>query len=305
MKYKKKEFAEKHGLTCGKHCVWGVYEGYHVHIKYTPVGNPRCLITVVTAAGGKEKSLEKYLGAQKNKLNISNFGVVKLGLMVCPKFTGEVFARAEHILDEICAHLKKAGFAGADVCPYCGAPIKEGGVLATESDIPFRVHEGCYEAALAGAREKDRLNAEKPDRKALGMLGGFLGALFGAVVFVLTYAWWGFGSLGAAAGILLGHFLYRKLGGKNTLFCAVYCIAAALILSFAGHLFGLFMDARAAGGGWSTLFDAPLSGGKAAALFIANIACNLLFTAAGGVYAVYSYLKDRRTIADKMRRLDG
>ena len=173
MKYKKKEFAEKHGLTCGKHCVWGVYEGYHVHIKYTPVGNPRCLITVVTAAGGKEKSLEKYLGAQKNKLNISNFGVVKLGLMVCPKFTGEVFARAEHILDEICAHLKKAGFAGADVCPYCGAAIKEGGVLATESDIPFRVHEGCYEAALAGAREKDRLNAEKPDRKALGMLGGF------------------------------------------------------------------------------------------------------------------------------------
>ena len=143
MKYKKKEFAEKHGLTCGKHCVWGVYEGYHVHIKYTPVGNPRCLITVVTAAGGKEKSLEKYLGAQKNKLNISNFGVVKLGLMVCPKFTGEVFARAEHILDEICAHLKKAGFAGADVCPYCGAPYSAGDKFCSACGKPVSAKKAC------------------------------------------------------------------------------------------------------------------------------------------------------------------
>lgn len=147
MKYKKKEFAEKHGLTCGKHCVWGVYEGYHVHIKYTPVGNPRCLITVVTAAGGKEKSLEKYLGAQKNKLNISNFGVVKLGLMVCPKFTGEVFARAEHILDEICAHLKKRGSRAQTFARTAARPSRRAACLP-----PSRISRSAYTRAATRRR---------------------------------------------------------------------------------------------------------------------------------------------------------
>lgn len=304
MKYKMKDFAAKHGLTLAKHCVYGVFNGYHVHIKYTFAGNPRCLITVVTDAGRSQKNLEKYLEANRQKLNISNFGVVKIGFMVCPRFTREVFSRAESILDAVTAHLKKAGYAGADVCPYCGRPLDGGGILATESDIPFRVHETCFETALAGARKKDAQNAAHPDRKILGMTGGFLGALFGAALFVLTYAWWGFGALGGAVGALSGYFFYRKFGGKSTAFAVIYCTAAALLLAFAGHVFGLYMDARAAGGGWENLFGAALSGGKETALFIANIVCNVVFVGAVAVFNGVSCRRDGRTIADKMQKLD-
>ena len=218
MKYKRNDFAKKYGLIEGKHCVYGVFNGYYVHVKYTPIGNPRCLVTVVTDASEKQKKLEKYLEANKQKLNITNFGVVRIGLMVCPKFTGEVFARAEKILEQITAFLSKENFSGADICPYCGQPLEGKGILATESDIPFEVHERCFEGALAAARRKDAENAAVPDRKALGALGGLLGALFGAAVFVLTYAWWGFGALGAAVGVLAAYFVYRKFGGKSTLF---------------------------------------------------------------------------------------
>lgn len=305
MKYKMKDFAAKHALTLGKHCVYGVFRGYHIHVKYTPIGNPRCLVTVVTDAREKQKQLEKYLDSNRQKLHISNFGVVKIGLMVCPRFTGEVFARVETLLEEICAHLKKAGFAGAEVCPYCGQSLEGGGILATESDIPFRVHEKCFMGALASARQKDAQNAAKPDKKALGALGGTLGALFGGVLFVLTYAWWGFGALGAAAGVLLAYFLYRKFGGKASAFAVAYCGAAALLLSLAGYVFGLYMDAHAAGGGWSELFSAALADGGGRALFIVNLVLTVAFAGVGTVYNACSYRKDRRTIADKMRRLDG
>ena len=303
MKYKRNDFAKKYGLIEGKHCVYGVFNGYYVHVKYTPIGNPRCLVTVVTDASEKQKKLEKYLEANKQKLNITNFGVVRIGLMVCPKFTGEVFARAEKILEQITAFLSKENFSGADICPYCGQPLEGKGILATESDIPFEVHERCFEGALAAARRKDAENAAVPDRKALGALGGLLGALFGAAVFVLTYAWWGFGALGAAVGVLAAYFVYRKFGGKSTLFSVVYCAAAALLLSLAGFGFGIYMDGRSAGG-FAAALENALAGGGATAWFIANLGCTVLFIAAGTAYNAFSCLRDGRTIADKMRRLD-
>lgn len=304
MKYKMKDFARKHGLTLGKHCVWGVFGGYHIHIKYTAVGNPRCLVTVVTRVGEKQKSLEKYLEGHKQKLGIASYGVIGIGLMLCPKFSGEVFARAESVLQELCAHLKKAGYPGADFCPYCGEPLGEGDPITTESDIPFRAHEACYREMLSVARAKDEENAKKPDRKGLGAFGGFLGALFGAVLFVLTYAWWNFGALGGAAGVLLAYFLYRKLGGKETVFAVSYTAAAALILSLAGFAFGLYMDAFQAGGSWQEVVSTILSGGAGTALFAVNLAFAFVFVGAGAALNVRSYLRSRRTVADRMRILD-
>ncbi len=303
MRYKMKDFAAKHGLECGNGCVWGVFGGYHVHIRYAPLGNPRCLVTVVARAEGKEKQLEKFLEANKQKLAISNYGVIGLGLMVCPKFTGEVFARAENILTALTAHLKKAGAGGADVCPYCGQPLGGEGVMTTESDIPFRAHEECFLRALAGARAKDAENAAKPDRKGLGAFGGFLGALFGAVLFVLTYAWWNFGALGGAAGALLAYFLYRKLGGKDSLFAVAYCGGAALLLSLAAFAFGLFMDGREAGGGFSEALQAVAAGGAGTAVFIIDLVCTFLFIAAACAFNYRACRRGRRTVEDGMRRL--
>ena len=303
MKYKMKDFAAHHALTLAKHCVYGVFRGYHIHVKYTPIGNPRCLVTVVTDAREKQKQLEKYLDSNRQKLHISNFGVVKIGLMVCPRFTGEVFARVETLLEEICAHLKKAGFAGAEVCPYCGQPLEGSGILAIESDIPFRVHEKCFMGALASARQKDAQNAAKPDKKALGALGGTLGALFGGVLFVLTYAWWGFGALGSAVGAFASLWLYKKFGGKNTAFAVSFCGAGAFLVSVCALFLGAYYQAYTAQGGWAEAFAFFVNGGKQTVLCWLNAAMIVVFTALGCVYNAFSYARVRRTNEDRTRRL--
>lgn len=303
MKYKLKDFAEKHALTVGKHCVYGVYDGYCVHIKYTAVGNPRCLITVATHVGEKKKQLEKFLTSKKNELGISASGVVSIGFMVCPRFTGEVFSAAETILGKLLSYLRKNGFEGESACPYCGGPLDGKGILTTDSDIPFYAHEHCFEAALAAAKRKDEEEASVPDKKAFGAIGGILASLFGAVVYLLTCAWWGFGALGAAVGVFASFWLYKKFGGKNTLFAVVFCGAASLAASFAAAALGLYYEAFKSNGGWTEAFSFMTSGGKETALFWVNVAFILIFTALGCVYNAFSYRRANRTHADKTRRL--
>ena len=60
-KYNLDSFAEAYGLERGKHCCYGVWNGYRVHVKRVPFGNPACLVTVVTKANGKEEQLKKWL----------------------------------------------------------------------------------------------------------------------------------------------------------------------------------------------------------------------------------------------------
>ena len=117
------EFAAEHGLTLGKHCCYGVYKGYRVHVKYRAMANPACLITVVTDTKGRDKQLEKFLEKNKKELKLTNYGVVGIGLMVAPQLYANIFRQIGEILDKIIRYLTKEGYPGAEICPYCGTRI--------------------------------------------------------------------------------------------------------------------------------------------------------------------------------------
>ena len=108
-KFKLRDFAEKYDLKTGKHCCYGVFGGYRVHVKYRAMANPACLITVVTDTKGRDKDLEKYLEKNKKELKLTNYGVVGIGLMVSPQLYMNIFSQIEKILGKITSHLKKAG----------------------------------------------------------------------------------------------------------------------------------------------------------------------------------------------------
>ena len=52
-----RDFAQKHNFRLEKHGCSGSYGGYRVHIRYRLLGNPSCLLTVVTRTAGKNKEL--------------------------------------------------------------------------------------------------------------------------------------------------------------------------------------------------------------------------------------------------------
>ena len=302
-KYTMDDFAAEHSLTLGKHCCYGEYRGFRVHVQYKVMGNPPCLITVVTDTKGRKEALEKYLEKHKKELKLTAYGVVGIGLMVCPQLYSGVFRQIGEILNKIIAYLKKNNFPAADCCPFCGAPRGEEGIDMLESDIPFRAHENCFNRALAAAKQREADEAAMPSNRLAGMGGALCGALVGAAVFVVLFFWWGFAAIGAAVGVLLGGWLYGKFGGKNTLF-KVIGVALLTLAVMLLSLFGcLFAQALIEGDGISYIADKFSAGGEYVTDFVLNIVFIFVFDLIGTLYAVFSFLRDRKRISANMRRL--
>ena len=302
-KYRMKEFAAEHSLTLGNHCCYGEYGGYRVHIRYRAMGNPACLITVVTDTKGRNEALEKYLEKSKKQLKLTAYGVVGIGLMVSPQLYTNIFRQIGEILDKIIAYLKKNNFPGADHCPYCGTPLDGGCVDMLESDIPFRAHEACFNRAYAAAKQREADEEAMPANRLAGMGGAFCGALVGAALFVVLFFWWNFAALGAAVSVFLGGWLYGKFGGKNTLFKVIgvaLLTLAVMLLTFFGCLWA---QAAIEGQGLSYISEGLSQGGEYLQNFLLNFIFIFVFDLIGTSYAVFSFLRDRKKISANMRRL--
>ena len=235
-------FAEANRLQKERKCCHGIWNGYRVHVKYAALGNPPCILTVVTDTEGREEVLRRFILHARKEFHVSEsgFGVVGIGVMLAPKLGGPDFRTIGRILDKITAFLAKNGFPGADCCPYCGAALGARNVTAmSDSGIPFRAHEACFEKAYLDQEEKERREAARPDRKFEGVLGALLGGVIAAAFFFLFYEWFGFGPLGLLIGVPLGGWLYSKFGGKETVFKIIACLASGLVFAAAGYWLGL------------------------------------------------------------------
>lgn len=296
--YGLQEFAAAHGFSLGKHCCFGSYKGYRVHVKYAAMANPACLITVVTDTKGRDKDLEKWLEKNKRELKLTAYGVVGIGLMVSPQLYANIFRQIEEILGKIVAHLARAGFPGENVCPYCGTPLEGNGVEILESDIPFACHDACFERALNVAKQREEQARTAPAHRGAGIGGAALGAFVGIAVFVLMFLWWGFAALGAAVGVLLGSWLYGRFGGKNEPFKIAFIAVANIVLLLAAYALCLYFDA----GGVREVFDGIRADAAYRQSFLLNTIFLFVFDLIGTAYGVFALLRDRKKVSANMRR---
>lgn len=296
------EFAEKNGLTLGKKCCHGIYKGYFVHIKYSKMSSPSCLITIVTRAEERKGALETYLRKHIREFNISNFGVVGLGLMVSPKPKPDVFASAQIILDKVTAHLTREGYSGAQVCPYCAQPLNGNGINVSESDVPFLAHESCFDSAYAARLAKEKTEAAT-DKKPVATLAAFLGALLCAGLFLILYLWTNIGAIACLFSPVLAGYLYRKAGGRESNFKTVMCVILSFILSCAAFGLSFAVEAKLTEGGWTAIGELLKHDGVYLSLFIVNIVCLFGFTALGGFYVHLTRNKKDKTPSSQMRKL--
>lgn len=307
-KFGLREFAAKHGLTIGKHCCYGVYGGYRVHVKYRAMANPACLLTVVTDTKGRNLDLEKYLEKHKKELKLTAYGVVGIGLMASPQLYAGVFRQVETILDKIVAYLKRAGFPGADVCPYCGKPLGEDRVSMVESGIPFEAHAACYGGAYAAAVKREEAQRSAPAHRLRGIAGAVAGALVAAMLFVLLFIWWDFAALAAAAGTLLGGWLYCKCGGKNDGFRVAFTAGLTLLVLLVTYALCLYFEVSLSGytGSVFAKIAADLQGdADYRGAFLLNVIFLVVFDLIGTSYNLFSCLRARKKISANMSRADG
>ncbi len=306
-KYSMHDFAAEYGLKVEGHTCFGVFCGYRVHVKYRAMGNPSCLLTVVTDTKGRDQILEKYLEKNKKQLKLTNYGVVGIGCMVSPQLYVNIFPQIRDILKKITAYLKKEGFPGAEICPYCGLELGEDKVEMSESGIPFQAHERCFERALSVAKQKEADELAVPDKKLAGFGGACLGALVSCAVFVLLYLWWNFAAISAAVGVLLGGYFYGKLGGKKSWTYVISCALTTLILTLAVFALCVLLQAGTGGsvsGGLLDKIAENLREGSAYRLqFLLNLIFIFVFTLLGSLYNLFLFMRSRKKFSFNITRL--
>ncbi len=299
--YRMEDFAAAHGFALGKHCCWGSYKGYRVHVKYAAMGNPACLITVVTDTKGRDKDLEKWLEKNKKELKLTAYGVVGIGLMVSPQLYTNIFRQIEEILGKIVAHLARGKYPGEDICPYCGMPLEGKGIEMFESGIPLAAHASCYDRALSVAVEKEERERNAPANRGAGIGGAALGALVGIAAFVLMFLWWDFAAIAAAVGVLLGGYFYGKFGGKNEPFKVAFIALSNVVLLLLAYFLCLYFEA----GGVQSIGEGLRGGGAYLRDFILNVVFLFVFDLIGTSYNLFSVLRSRKKVSVNMRRADG
>ena len=304
-RYTMRDFAQKHNFQLEKHGCSGSYGGYRVHIRYRLLGNPSCLLTVVTHTAGKNKELEKYLERHKKELKLSAYGVVGIGLMVCPQLYSDVFRKLEEILDKIVGYLQKNGFPNEDLCPYCGKELGADRTEMLESGIPFAAHEACFERAFTAARQKEAAESARSDRRLRGMLGAVLAGVTAAAAFAIMFLWWGFGAIAALIGSMFGGWLYGKFGGKNTPFRIAFVFFSTLVLLLATYAVCLYLQAPVAdsvGGVVAGIAGRLRTDVGFRVLFILNLVILVALDGVGTVYNIFSYRRDRARVYSLVRR---
>lgn len=304
-RYTMRDFARRHNFQLEKHGCSGSYGGYRVHIRYRLLGNPSCLLTVVTHTAGKNKELEKYLERHKKELKLSAYGVVGIGLMVCPQLYSDVFRKIEEILDKIVGYLQKNGFPNEDRCPYCGKELGADRTEMLESGIPFAAHEACFERAFTAARRKEAAESARSDRRLCGMLGAVLAGVTAAAAFAIMFLWWGFGAIAALIGSMFGGWLYGKFGGKNTPFRIAFVFFSALVLLLATYAVCLYLQAPVAdsvGEVVAGIADRLRTDVGFRVLFILNLVILVALDGVGTVYNIFSYRRDRARVYSLVRR---
>ena len=304
-RYTMRDFARRHNFRLEKHACSGSYGGYRVHIRYRLLGNPSCLLTVVTRTAGKNKELEKYLERHKKELKLSAYGVVGIGLMVSPQLYSDVFRKIEEILDKIVGYLKKNGFPNEDLCPYCGKELGADRTEMLESGIPFAAHEACFERAFTAACQKEAAESARSDRRLRGMLGAVLAGVAAAAAFAIMFLWWGFGAIAALVGSMLGGWLYGKFGGKNTPFRIAFVFFSTLVLLLATYAVCLYLQAPVAdsvGEVVAGIADRLRTDVGFRVLFILNLVILVALDGVGTVYNIFSYRRDRARVYSLVRR---
>ena len=108
-----------------------------------------------------------------------------------------------------------SGIGAKGGCPFCGEELSEGARRVGSGSGIYIAHEHCFDEFCEKVRGEEAAEKAAPSNlwKAVG--GMALGALAGALIWVVLYLIGYLAMIAPIAGALLGAYLWDRFGGKN------------------------------------------------------------------------------------------
>lgn len=278
---------------------YGTYNGYEMNISYVALDNvtPIHIHISFYANIQNKKAIYQRIVQQRVKflkVELDEFGV-SLGLNGLT--LNSILNNLNNTLDLITDIIKENNGKNSEYCPVCGKEFSDEAKVYDVKNIKVKLDPECVNSINEAIEEGNKNFEEIPNNYGKGVVGLLLGALIGAVSYVILFMLGFISAISAFLSIMLGSLFYKKFGGKPN---KVMVVMAALISvsSLLLTVFVLYMNAAtilAPEYGFSTTgmeaFSDMMTVSEFSTEFTSNLLMTILFTALGAGFEIYNLSK--------------
>jgi hypothetical protein len=214
-----------------------------------------------------------------------------------PLTVGKLLKRMPDMLNKIFEVFNKYEVKGLGFCPVCGEQLPEDAKKYRIEWSLISIDNNCISNLNQVIEAENQDFKEAPNNYLKGTFGALLGALVGAVAFIILFLIGYVSAITSLIAILLGTYLYKKLGGKpNAVMVVIVSITS--ISSMLLTLWGLYIliaqalvfDYNFTSTGMQA-FNDMMTIPEFKSEFTTNLAMTFMFTMLGVVYQIIQLSK--------------
>lgn len=295
MNKKIKLYLEGLGLKIEGNNAHGTLKGYEVsaNVDIFDKVSPLQFHVSFNATDETKRLISKDL--RELKLKYFNFGTDIYGISLGfndPLTVGKLLKRMPEMLNSIFQVFEKYEVKGLGYCPICGEQLVEEAKKYRIDWSLITLDSKCV-ANLNDVIEAENEDFDKaPNNYIPGTIGALIGALVGVIAFIVLFFIGYVTALTSLIAILLGTYLYKKLGGKPN-FIMVVIVSITSIVSMLLAVWGIYVLAAQAlvfeygfnSTGIQAFLD-MMSVSDFSAEFLSNFFMTFVFTILGVIYQI-------------------
>ncbi len=217
-----------------KNMGYGHIEGYEINV-VNNLTAPGPVFFISTFLNDSKKE-EFVLKLNNHKFKLVQADIFDLGVIVMiGSMTASSFEKKyNEVMPIVLEILKELEAPKADICPKTGELLDEINSKKIKIDaLSFKLSNKAIDELNSSVEEENEAYENQPNNYLKGVLGLLIGGVSG-VILTIIFAYFGMVSaLAPVASIILGIYLYKKFGGKETgvMIILSFVITLVLILS--------------------------------------------------------------------------
>lgn len=299
MNKKIKSYFEGLGIKVQNNVGYGNLKGFEVNIAYAALDNVAPLKMHVSFYASDETKRLITNDLRNLKLKFFTYATDLYGITL--GFNGLTYKtlinKMPEMLDKIFDVFAKNEVKGLGYCPVCGEELPEDSKKYLIDWSSITIDSNCVGNLNQVIEAENKDFNEAPNNYLKGTFGALLGALVGAIAFFILFYLGYVSAITSLIAILLGTYLYKKLGGKpNVVMVVIVSITsiASMLLTVWG-LYVLISQVLVIEYGFTSTgiqaFKDMMTISDFSSEFLYNFGMTVLFTVLGVVFQISQLFK--------------
>lgn len=245
MNKKIEEVLRNNHLLIEGNIAYGNIQGYEVNAIYSPFDNvtPIKFFISTYVDENQKRVISEIL--KKQKIKFFKYEFNEFGLFFGMNgFTVNSLAKGlQSVINIVVGCLEENHALKKEYCPICGVELKEENATKANVDgLKITIDKECFLKLNEEIAQENQNFEEAPNHFGKGLIGALIGAIAGAILSVILYLLGFISAISAVVSVLLGAFLYKKMGGKPNAIMVVIVLIVSLITQLLA-IFSLFLIA--------------------------------------------------------------